>query len=88
VAAAGVDGWSFAARVSVWLKDECALIRIRVPKYKVVLVAGAFGMGKLCKKMIDRKGAFPPHAITHALDNGNQYAPQSKSGSKLWPDPW
>src|SRR5260370_18740154 len=42
------------------------------------------GMGKLCKKTIDRKVAFPHHAVTHALDNANRYATRSKSESKLW----
>ena len=44
-------------------------------------------MGKLCKKTIDRKEAFPHHALTHALDNGNWYATRSKRESKLWREP-
>src|SRR6266700_2005714 len=44
-------------------------------------------MGTLCKKTIDRKGAFPHHAVTHALDNANRYATRSKSESKMWREP-
>src|SRR6266581_2013048 len=45
------------------------------------------GMDKLCKKTIDRKGAFRHHALTHALDNANRYATRSKSESKMWREP-